>query len=153
MRAELRAGNSSLFSRSLQAALGTALERKEQAILYLNRRGSNSFILCRECGYVPMCRRCDVPLVYHADVYGMLCHRCNAFSLLPHTCERCKSPQVKGFGTGTQRVVDEVSALFPRARVLRWDKDTASRQGEHGGHGGLMETFAKGDAMCWSARR
>jgi primosomal protein N' (replication factor Y) len=146
MRAELRSGNTSLFSRSLQKALETILASKEQAILYLNRRGSNSFILCRECGYVPVCRRCDVPLVYHADVYGMLCHRCNAFSLLPHTCARCHSPQVKGFGTGTQRVVDEVSALFPRARVLRWDRDTASRQGQHGGHSGLMEAFARGDA-------
>jgi primosomal protein N' (replication factor Y) len=146
MRAELRSGNTSLFSRSLQKALETTLASKEQAILYLNRRGSNSFILCHECGYVPVCRRCDVPLVYHADVYGMLCHRCNAFSLLPHTCARCHSPQVKGFGTGTQRVVDEVSALFPRARVLRWDRDTASRQGQHGGHSGLMEAFARGEA-------
>ncbi len=117
MRAELRSGNSSLFSRALQSALDTVLARKEQAILYLNRRGSNSFILCRDCGYVPMCRRCDVPLVYHADVYGMLCHRCNAFSLIPQACARCGSPNVKGFGTGTQRVVDEVSALFPRARI------------------------------------
>jgi len=146
MRAELRSGNSSLFSRALQTALDATLTRKEQAILYLNRRGSNSFILCRDCGYVPMCRRCDVPLVYHADVYGMLCHRCNAFSLIPQACARCGSPNVKGFGTGTQRVVDEVSALFPRARILRWDRDTASRQGQHGGHGGLMEAFARGEA-------
>jgi primosomal protein N' (replication factor Y) len=146
MRAELRSGNSSLFSRALQNALESTLARKEQAILYLNRRGSNSFILCRDCGYVPMCRRCDVPLVYHADVYGMLCHRCNAFSLIPQACARCGSPNVKGFGTGTQRVVDEVSALFPRARILRWDRDTASRQGQHGGHGGLMEAFARGEA-------
>ncbi|MDQ3930123.1 MAG: primosomal protein N', partial [Chloroflexota bacterium] len=143
MRAELRAGNSSLFSRALQSALESTLARREQAILYLNRRGSSSFILCRECGFVPLCMRCDVPLVYHADIYGMLCHRCNAFSLAPKECPRCGSGQIKGFGTGTQKVVDEVSALFPEARVLRWDRDTASR---HGSHAGLMEMFAQGEA-------
>ncbi len=142
-RAELRAGNHSLFSRALQSALDSTLARNEQAILYLNRRGSNSFILCRECGHVPMCRRCDVPLVYHADVHGMLCHRCNAHSLTPRECPGCGSSQIKGFGTGTQKVVDEVAALFPRARVLRWDRDTASRQG---GHSGIMEMFTHGDA-------
>jgi primosomal protein N' (replication factor Y) len=143
MRAELRAGNESLFSRQLQSALDTVLARNEQAILYLNRRGSSSFILCRECGHVPMCPRCDVPLVYHADVHGMLCHRCNAYSLTPRECPKCGSPSIKGFGTGTQKVVDEVAALFPRARVLRWDRDTASRQG---GHADMMEMFTRGDA-------
>jgi primosomal protein N' (replication factor Y) len=143
MRAELRAGNESLFSRQLQSALDSALARSEQAILYLNRRGSSSFMLCRECGHVPMCRRCDVPLVYHADVHGMLCHRCNAYSLTPRECPKCGSPSIKGFGTGTQRVVDEVAALFPKARVLRWDRDTASRQG---GHADMMEMFTRGEA-------
>ncbi|HET6313458.1 MAG TPA: primosomal protein N', partial [Chloroflexia bacterium] len=143
MRAELRAGNSSLFSRTLQTVLQSTLARREQAILYLNRRGSSSFIVCRECGYVPLCPRCDVPLVYHADIYGMLCHRCNAFSLAPRECPKCAGSQIKGFGTGTQKVVDEVSALFPDARVLRWDRDTASR---HGSHAGLMEMFAQGEA-------
>ncbi|MDQ6695588.1 MAG: primosomal protein N' [Chloroflexota bacterium] len=143
MRAELRGGNESLFSRSLQSAIEGTLARKEQVILYLNRRGSNSFILCRECGYVPECPRCDVPLVYHADVYGMLCHRCNAYSLLPRECPRCGSSHIRGYGTGTQKVVDEVEALFPRARVLRWDRDTASRQG---GHADMMEMFTKGEA-------
>jgi primosomal protein N' (replication factor Y) len=143
MRAELRAGNHSIFSRALQTALSATLARHEQAILYLNRRGSNSFMLCRECGCVPLCPRCDVPLVYHADIYGMLCHRCNAFSLVPGHCPRCGSSQIKGLGVGTQRVVDEVVALFPQARVLRWDRDTASRQG---GHAGIMEMFARGQA-------
>jgi len=143
MRAELRAGNNSLFSRPLQSALDATLTRGEQAILYLNRRGSSSFLLCRECGHVPMCRRCDVPLVYHADVHGMLCHRCNAYSLMPRECPKCGSPSIRGFGTGTQKVVDEVAALFPKARVLRWDRDTASRQG---GHTDMMEMFTKGEA-------
>jgi primosomal protein N' (replication factor Y) (superfamily II helicase) len=143
MRAELKAGNSSLFSRALQSALDTVLGKGEQAILFLNRRGSNSFVLCRECGFVPLCRRCDVPLVYHADVYGMLCHRCNAFSLSPRECSRCGSAHVRGMGSGTQRVVDEVNKLFPRARVMRWDRDTAARAGSHDV---LMEGFARGDA-------
>ena len=143
MRAELKAGNSALFSRALQAQLDVTLASGEQAILYLNRRGSHSFMLCHECGYVPMCKRCDVPLVYHADIHGMLCHRCNAFSLVPRECPKCGSDSVRWFGTGTQKVVDEVSALFPQARVLRWDRDTASRQG---GHADLMETFTRGEA-------
>jgi primosomal protein N' (replication factor Y) len=143
MRAELRSHNNSLFSRPLQSALDTTLTRGEQAILYLNRRGSSSFMLCRECGYVPMCPRCDVPLVYHADIHGMLCHRCNAYSLTPRECPKCGSPSIRGFGTGTQKVVDEVAALFPKARVLRWDRDTASRQG---GHADMMDMFTKGEA-------
>ncbi|MEO8289187.1 MAG: primosomal protein N' [Chloroflexota bacterium] len=143
MRAELRGGNNSLFSKPLQSALDSTLTRGEQAILYLNRRGSSSFLLCRECGHVPMCPRCDVPLVYHADIHGMLCHRCNAYSLTPAACPKCGSPSIKGFGTGTQKVVDEVAALFPKARVLRWDRDTAARQG---GHADMMEMFTKGEA-------
>jgi primosomal protein N' (replication factor Y) len=143
MRAELKAGNSMLFSRALASALDATLTRGEQAILYLNRRGSHSFMLCRECGHVPMCKRCDVPLVYHADIHGMLCHRCNAFALVPRECPKCGSDSIRGFGIGTQKVVDEVAALFPRARILRWDRDTASRQG---GHADLMESFARGEA-------
>jgi primosomal protein N' (replication factor Y) len=143
MRAELKAGNSMLFSRALASALDATMSRGEQAILYLNRRGSHSFMLCRECGYVPMCKRCDVPLVYHADIHGMLCHRCNAFSLVPRECPKCGSDSIRWFGVGTQKVVDEVAALFPKARILRWDRDTASRQG---GHADLMDTFARGEA-------
>ncbi|HYO49561.1 MAG TPA: primosomal protein N' [Chloroflexia bacterium] len=143
MRAELRSGNHSIFSRALRTEIEATIERREQAILYLNRRGSNSFILCRECGHVPMCHRCDVPLVYHADVYGMICHRCNAFSLTPKECPKCGSSHIKGFGVGTQKVVDEMAALFPRARVLRWDRDTASRQG---GHADIMDMFMRGEA-------
>ncbi len=143
MRAELRGSNNSLFSRALQSALEATLGRKEQAILYLNRRGSNSFLLCRECGHVPLCPRCDVPLVYHAAIHGMLCHRCNAFSLAPRECPKCGSSQIKGFGTGTQKVVDEVATLFPGARVLRWDRDTAARQGSHSD---LMDIFSRGEA-------
>ena len=92
---------------------------------------------------MPACKRCDVPLVFHADVYEMLCHRCNAHSLIPRECPKCGSSQIKGFGVGTQRVVDEVAAMFPRARVLRWDRDTASGQG---GHAGIMDIFARGEA-------
>lgn len=143
MRAELKAGNSMLFSRALVSALDATLARGEQAILYLNRRGSHSFLLCRECGHVPACKRCDVPLVYHADIHGMLCHRCNAFSLVPRECPRCGSSTIRGFGVGTQKVVDEVAAMFPKARILRWDRDTASRQG---GHTDMMDTFVQGEA-------
>jgi primosomal protein N' (replication factor Y) len=81
-------------------------------------------------------------MVYHADVYGLLCHRCNNSEPVPRYCPKCGG-EIKGFGVGTQRVVDEVAALVPRARVLRWDKDTASR---HGGHAGIMEMFTNGEA-------
>ena len=90
-----------------------------------------------------------MPLVYHADIYGMLCHRCNAYSLTPRECPKCGS-QHQRLRTGTQKVVDEVAALFPRARVLRWDRDTASRQG---GHADMMDMFTRAMPTCWWARR
>jgi primosomal protein N' (replication factor Y) len=131
MRQELRAGNRSIFSTALQTALGRTLAAGEQAILFLNRRGSRTFILCRACGHVPKCRYCDVPLVWHADVDLVLCHRCDYHGRAPGVCPECGSEQIKRFGAGTQRVEEEMRKLFPAARVLRWDRDTAARKGAH----------------------
>ena len=131
MRQELRGGNRSIFSLALQKAIGDTIRAGEQAILFLNRRGSRTFIICRACGYVPSCTACEIPLVYHADVDLLLCHRCDARHSQPDPCPRCGSPSIKRFGAGTQRVEEEMRDLFPAARVLRWDRDTAARKGAH----------------------
>ena len=131
MRQELRAGNRSIFSVPLQRALEQTIHAGEQAILFLNRRGSRTFVLCRSCGFVPLCPDCDIPLVYHADIDLLVCHRCDLHRRQPHPCPRCGSPGIKRFGAGTQRVEEEMRRLFPAARVLRWDRDTAARKGAH----------------------
>ncbi len=131
MRGELRGGNRSIFSTPLQRALTTTLAAGEQAILFLNRRGSRTFVLCRACGYVPRCPACDIPLVYHADVDQLLCHRCDQRRRQPTVCPQCGSTDIRRFGAGTQRVEEEMRRLFPEARVLRWDRDTAARRGAH----------------------
>lgn len=150
MRRELQSGNRSIFSRVLQQALATTLERDEQAILFLNRRGIASFVLCRDCGYVLDCPACSSPLVVHleqetneaqaheraalAPVFPptlLVCHSCNYRQLIPPVCPHCMSPRLKSFGIGTQRVVEEVQRLFPQARPLRWDRDSISGKGAH----------------------
>ncbi|HEY66407.1 MAG TPA: primosomal protein N' [Caldilineae bacterium] len=140
LRQELRAGNRSIFSRALQEALAQTLARKEQAILFLNRRGAATFVMCRDCGFVLRCKRCDVPLTYHktpisaGDAGGedlLICHHCNRRTPVPHVCPQCGSSRIRYFGAGTQRVVNEVLRLFPTARVVRWDRDTTGRRGAH----------------------
>ena len=131
LRDELKSGNSSIFSRSLQAGLRRVLDSGEQAILFLNRRGSSTCVLCRDCGHVLKCRRCDVPLVYHRDAEGLVCHQCNRRAPLPTRCPRCRRSRISFFGAGTERVEEEVRRLLPDARVLRWDHDTTARRGAH----------------------
>ncbi|MCL4458646.1 MAG: primosomal protein N' [Chloroflexi bacterium] len=123
MRQELRAGNRGIFSRALLEALSSALEAGEQAILFLNRRGSATFIMCRDCGHVLKCKRCDTSLVYHAVGEALVCHQCNYHTAVPNTCPQCRSSRIKFFGIGTQRVEEEVRRLFPQSRLLRWDRD------------------------------
>jgi len=128
MRRELREGNRSIFSRRLAQCLGDCVKAGQQAILFLNRRGSAPIIQCRDCGYVANCPRCSVSMTYHAAAARLLCHRCNRRSRLPRRCRRCGSERIRQLGIGTQRVVDEVAALLPGVRVERWDAD-ASRSG------------------------
>ena len=128
---ELREGNTSIFSRALADALTETLERGEQAILFLNRRGSANFLLCRDCGHVPSCRRCAISLTYHADSQRLVCHQCNRSRRVPTRCPRCPSTRIRFLGVGTQRVEEEVRRRFPQARVLRWDRDTVRRGDEH----------------------
>jgi len=138
LRHELRVGNRSIFSRSLQKALSSTLSSGQQAILFLNRRGTATFVMCRDCGYVPQCPRCDVPLTYHAVESGgsrdgdvLVCHHCNRQESVPKTCPECSSPRIRHFGIGTQRVMDEVHKLHPKARLLRWDWDATRSKGAH----------------------
>ena len=131
MRQELRTGNRTMFSRSLATALEQVLERQEQAILYLNRRGSASFVMCRDCGHVESCPRCAVPLTYHGTGHLLLCHHCNRRYPVPLTCVDCAGPHIRYFGSGTQNVEDAVKQYFPTARTLRWDRDVTGAKGSH----------------------
>lgn len=137
LRHELRAGNRSIFSRKLQEALALVLARGQQAILFLNRRGAATFVMCRDCGFVLRCPRCDVPLIYHmtagedGDVGLLICHHCGRQSSPPRTCPQCDSRRIRYFGAGTQKVAEEAARLFPQARIARWDRDTATTRRAH----------------------
>jgi primosomal protein N' (replication factor Y) len=130
MREELLAGNRSIFSRKLQLELHNCLTHGEQAVLFLNRRGFASFVLCRECGTAMGCRSCQVSLTFH-EPNTLACHYCGARRALPQRCPTCGGVYLRPFGAGTQRVEQEVRKLYPRARVLRMDVDTTARKGAH----------------------
>jgi primosomal protein N' (replication factor Y) len=130
LRRELKRGNRGLFSRALLAAVGETLARKEKAILFLNRRGFATIVVCRECGLVMKCPHCDVSLTYHASG-RLLCHYCHYTVAAPVLCPGCRSRQIGYFGAGTQKIEEEIKRLFPAARVLRLDSDTASRKDSH----------------------
>lgn len=131
MREELKQGNRSMFSRALQAGLQGVLERQEQAILFLNRRGSSTYVFCRECGYVINCPKCNLPLTAHEHDTRLRCHTCGYERQIPQRCPQCSSDTIKPYGAGTERVEAEVQKLFPQARVLRWDAETTSQKGTH----------------------
>jgi primosomal protein N' (replication factor Y) len=131
MRAELKAGNTSIFSHALHDALDQVLARREQAILFLNRRGQATYVFCRDCGYTVKCPRCETPLTYHRHGQALRCHRCGHLESEPHTCPQCTSRRIKFFGAGTQQVEQALLHAFPTARVLRWDADTAGSQEAH----------------------
>ena len=140
MRQELKSGNYSIFSQALQSALAEVLANDQQAILFLNRRGSATYVFCRDCGYSLKCPRCDIPLTYHASdrVTGgaprkkvLTCHHCNYQRNLPKTCPNCGGSRIRHYGTGTERVESEVQSLFPDARTLRWDYETTRQKGAH----------------------
>jgi primosomal protein N' (replication factor Y) len=147
MRQELQRGNRSIFSAALQAALAEAVERDEQALLFLNRRGAAAFVMCRDCGHVLGCPRCSSPLTVHSDEEAeaglLICHSCNHRELSPSHCPQCWSTRIRHFGVGTQRVVEEVEKLLPGVRTLRWDRDTAT--GKHGNKR-LLDRFLRREA-------
>ncbi len=128
---ELKAGNTSLFSRSLLAAMKRALAQGEQAILFLNRRGTATFVRCRNCGFVFRCPRCSIALTYHSVEKRLICHRCRYSVRVSPVCPRCSRRNLRLLGIGTQRVEQEVGHVFPEARVLRWDKDVITSRYAH----------------------
>lgn len=131
MRQELRANHRSIFSRSLEAELHATLDAGEQAILFLNRRGTHTFVMCRDCGHVAECDRCEIALTFHERASLLICHRCNSRHPIPQICPECESRRIKYFGSGTQRIEELVRQIAPRARLLRWDRDTTGRKGSH----------------------
>jgi primosomal protein N' (replication factor Y) len=131
MAAEFADGHRSMFSRPLIAALHGVVERGEKAVLFLNRRGFASFLLCRECGFVPECDSCAVSLTYHEVGTRLQCHHCGAKHPVPAVCPRCSSPYLRQFGAGTQRVESELEQLLGGFPVVRMDADTTKGKGGH----------------------
>ena len=132
-----------ILSLPLRRGIAEALKSGGQVILYLNRRGTATIVICRSCGYVAHCRRCDLPLVYHADRGQLLCHHCNRVYAVPDVCPECWSRGVAFQGVGTQRLEMETKRLFPQARVVRWDSDSTRTKGAHER---ILEQFLRGEA-------
>lgn len=148
MRKEMENGNRSVFSGQLVAALKNCVARGEQAMLLMNRRGYNSFVSCRSCGYVVKCPNCDVAMTYHVVGSGQTeaklhCHYCGFAALPPNTCPKCGSKYIRYFGAGTQKIEEELKKLFPQENVIRMDIDTTSGKD---GHAKLLDEFRSGRA-------
>lgn len=143
MREEIRNGNRSMFSRSLLDKLKDRIEKKQQTVLFLNKRGHSSFVMCRDCGYVVNCPNCDISLTYHRVNEQMKCHYCGHEEFVPDKCPECSSKYIRYFGTGTQKVEAELGKILPEARVIRMDVDTTSRKGSHEK---LLTDFQEGKA-------
>jgi primosomal protein N' (replication factor Y) (superfamily II helicase) len=131
MREELKEGNRSMFSRGLYKAIEERLHKKEQTVLLLNRRGYSTFVMCRTCGYTVGCPHCDISLTYHQSTQRIRCHYCGYTERQVHECPSCGSEHIRYFGTGTQRVEEELAKLFPGIRVIRMDVDTTTEKGSH----------------------
>lgn len=131
MRTELTEGNRSMFSKDLREAIQLRLDRQEQVVLFLNRRGYASFMLCRDCGYVPQCPNCDISLTYHKTTDLLKCHYCGYQETPPNKCPNCESEHIRQVGTGTQKVEELLQQEFEGARIIRMDVDTTSKKGAH----------------------
>ena len=143
LRQELKAGNRSIFSRALREGVADALSAEEQVILFLNRRGATTFVMCRDCGHVLKCKRCDVSLTYHSAQGDLVCHHCNRRTPLSDVCPSCGSERIKHFGIGTQKVEAVTRELFPEAKIVRWDRDTT---GGKMAHERILERFIDHEA-------
>ncbi|GAA0358844.1 primosomal protein N' [Bacillus horti] len=131
MREELHAGNRTMFSKTLHELINQCLEKKEQMVLFLNRRGFSTFVMCRDCGYVLQCPHCDISLTYHKSNNSHRCHYCGYTQPKLHECPECASDHIRFFGTGTQKVEEELYKHFPGIRVVRMDVDTTQQKGAH----------------------
>lgn len=132
-----------LFSERLTDAMAERLKRRQQTILFLNRRGYAQFILCRDCGWSAKCPNCAVSLAYHIFDRSLKCHHCDHSDATPATCPDCRGVKVKAFGIGTEKVEEEVLRLFPEARIARMDRDTTAAKGSHGR---ILRDFREGEA-------
>ncbi|WP_066194034.1 MULTISPECIES: primosomal protein N' [Gracilibacillus] len=143
MREELHAGNRTMFSRQLLEAIQTRLDRQEQVVLFLNRRGYSTFVMCRECGEVMKCPNCDIALTYHKNTHQLKCHYCDYQIPMVKECPACGSHSIRYFGTGTQKVEEALKEQIPEASIIRMDVDNTRRKGSHKR---LLDAFGRGEA-------
>ncbi|KLD58648.1 hypothetical protein WP50_24690, partial [Lactiplantibacillus plantarum] len=143
MKKEMQQHAESNFSAPLLVALQDRLERHEQSVLMLNRRGYSSFVLCRDCGFVLKCPNCDISLTLHMDTHTMKCHYCGHEEAIPRNCPNCHSRQIRYYGTGTEKVEEELQDLLPDANIIRMDNDTTRKKGAHAK---LLAQFGSGEA-------
>lgn len=152
LRRELQKKNFSIFSLNLQDKITEKINNKEQCMLFLNRRGAASAVICRVCGYVQNCDSCEIPMTYHKkftveggtfNVERLICHHCGKIEKVPHTCPNCKSAYIKYIGLGTQRVEDELNKMYPNAKIIRADRDTTQKRDQFKK---IYETFKNGKA-------
>jgi len=131
MREELHQGNRTMFSRQLKEAIEQRLEKQEQVVLFLNRRGYSTFVMCRDCGHTVECPSCDISLTYHQRDHRLKCHYCNYSEPMPKVCPNCQSESIRFFGTGTEKVEEALNNTFSEARIIRMDVDTTRKKGAH----------------------
>ncbi|MYL19130.1 primosomal protein N' [Halobacillus litoralis] len=143
MREELHSGNRSMFSIPLKEKIEERLARKEQIVLFLNRRGYSTFVMCRDCGHVSECPHCDIALTFHKRQNRLKCHYCSHEEPMPEKCPECESKTIRYFGTGTQKVEEALQELIPEARIIRMDVDTTRKKGAHER---LLTQFGEGKA-------
>ncbi len=146
MRKELQAGNTNVLSRDLELLLKKTFAKNQQAILLLNRRGLFTFVMCRDCGHVIHCPECGLPMTYHKDTM-LHCHHCDIVREPPKICPACSSKRIKYFGSGTQKLEQEIEKFFPNAKILRMDRDTTTKKLAHQK---ILEEFKSGgyDILC-----
>ena len=144
MKDELQSGNTAMFSRVLSESLGACLDANEQAMLFLNRRGSSTHLRCFSCGYSLRCRSCDVSVTYHSASQRYICHYCGRHRRPPGACPQCLRHRLRNYGIGTEAVAKEVATRFPDAGVLRWDRDMATSPKAHEE---IMMRFRSGEAQ------
>lgn len=131
MREELKNGNHSVFSRKLKSEIDLNIKKGQQTILFLNRRGFNSFVMCRSCGEAVMCKNCSISMTYHKNSDLLKCHYCGYEQRVPTACPNCQSPHIRFMGTGTEKIEEEISRLYGPDSFVRMDADTTSVKNSH----------------------
>ncbi|MBR1803060.1 MAG: primosomal protein N' [Clostridia bacterium] len=131
LRKELASGNKTMISGELQEAIQYNLDHKQQTILFLNRRGFSTFVMCRDCGYTAKCKNCDITLTYHASDNKLKCHYCGYETKMLTNCPECHSSHIRYFGAGTQKLEQQIHSLFPTAKTIRMDVDTVNKKNSH----------------------